>query len=137
MKSPCEECAFSKKGAGQEPYNSLRGKICALGPIPFGCHHGTDWADSSSWSHDQVQLALRTTGICQGWAAEVRRLKARGWYGPYRLIRRAIARRALLFIELFTAAKQGTPEKKKYLAQLKRMMRFLGTKDIEHKKIPL
>ena len=136
---PCDECAFGKNGAGQEPYNALRGRICALGPLPFGCHHGQNWHGSSNWSAAQVQQALRTSGICEGWRAEVQRLNKQGWYGKYRIIRRCVAKNALFLVELFTTAsdKGAITQKKKYLASLKRHLRFLASKDIEHKKIPL
>lgn len=137
-RSPCDECAFSNKGAGLEPYNSLRGRICALGPIPFGCHHGLDWHGSSSWSAAQAREALRTSGICEGWRAEVQRLNRNGWYGKYRIIRRAVAKSALVLVELFTAASDNRKpvEKKRYLISLKRHLRFLSSRDIEHKKLP-
>lgn len=138
-RSPCDECAFGKNGAGMEPYNQLRGQICVLGPIPFGCHHGLNWHDSSNWSGSEIRQALKNAGICQGWKREVARLNAEGWFGKYRVIRRAVAKNALFYVELFTAASNvgNEPQKNKYLRALKRMLKFLYSKDIENKKIPL
>lgn len=136
MRPPCDECAFSKKGAGTEPYNALRARVCSLGPLPFGCHHGTDWHGSSTWSAEKTAQTLRTVGICEGWRSEVRRLNAKGWFGKYRVIRRAVAKQALFCIEVFNSSEPG-PVKKKYLRALKRMVKFLAEKDIERKKIPL
>ena len=135
MKSPCNECAFSKQGAGTEPYNVLRSQVCALGPIPFGCHHTIDWRSQHSWTPAQHREAIRQSGMCQGWMARVRELNAQGWYGKYRVIRRAIAKQCLELIDLFTDEKNPR-EKKRQLSALKRMLRFLTSKDIAHKKIP-
>jgi hypothetical protein len=42
--SQCEGCAFKPgAAANREPWNRLRSMICALGGIPFYCHHGLDW----------------------------------------------------------------------------------------------
>lgn len=76
------------------------------------------------------------SGICEGWRAEVQRLNREGWFGKYRIIRRCVAKNALFLVELFTAAASDSTTKKKYLASLRRHLRFLASKDIEHKKIP-
>lgn len=139
---PCDECAFSKNGAGQEPYNALRARICSLGPLPFGCHHGLNWHGSSNWTAAQVREGLRTAGICEGWRTEVQRLNRKGWFSgrrrTYLIIRKAVAKSALLLVELFSAAsdKANVVQKKRYLASLKKHLKFLSSKDIEHKKLP-
>jgi hypothetical protein len=136
-KSPCDECAFGKKGAGTEPYNSLRGQICALGAVPFFCHHSVDWeSDQRFWVGKVLTEKTRQSGICQGWKARVRQLHAKGWFGEYREIRQAIAKHALRLIEAFTDEKD--PETKKlYSKKLRKITRFLASRDIEHKEIPL
>jgi hypothetical protein len=133
----CDECAFGKKGAGTEPYNSLRGQICALGAVPFFCHHSLDWeSDQRFWVGKVLTEKTRQSGICQGWKARVRQLHAKGWYGEYRAIRSAIAKHALQLIEAFSSEKD--PEtKKQYQKKLRSMTRFLASRDIANKKIPL
>ncbi len=136
MKNPCDECAFGKAGAGTEPYNALRGKICALGPLPFGCHHGLDWRNSSLWTFEQQKENLRKSGICEGWRREVRRLNEKGWFGVFRVIRQAIAKQCLELIEIWIHEEDPVEKRKQHRA-LKRMLRFLTSKDIARKKIPL
>lgn len=137
-KSPCDECAFTKGAAANlEPYNQLRGMVCALGPLPFGCHHNLDWHNSDRWTVAQQREALRTAGICQGWAASVRELKAKGVYStPFQAIRQAVAKQALMAIELFVGAKNER-EKKRMHGLLRRMLSFLAAKNVAHRKIPL
>lgn len=134
-KPACNECAFSKNGAGKEPYNSLRATVCALGAIPFGCHHGTNWENSNTWTPEQIKAALREHGMCQGWKARVQELNGKGWYGEYREIRRIIAAQLLKLIDAFVSEKDRK-DKEKYLTSMRRMLKFLATKDIAHEEIP-
>lgn len=133
----CEGCAF-KPGAdaNKEPYNSIRAQVCALGPIPFYCHHDVDWKAQHGWNAAQLRESCRVAGVCGGWTAEVRRLHGRGFYGEFRAIRQAVAKQCLFAIELFTSSEDG-PKKSEVRRTLFKMVRFLTSKDIGHKKIPL
>lgn len=137
MNNPCDECAFSKQGAGLEPYNALRAKVCALGPLPFGCHHGLDWQSSKLWTFTEQRENLRRSGMCEGWRREVRELNAKGWFKtPYQVIRQAIAKQALQLIEIFVR-EENPVEKRKQRRLLSKMLRFLTSKDVGNKKLPL
>lgn len=136
MKSPCQQCAFSKQGAGKEPYNSLRARVCALGPVPFFCHHGLDWKDQKNWVGPILTQNCRQSGICEGWRAEVRRLAAKGWYGEFRIIKQLIAKHCLKLIDVF-ADEQDQTKKPEHVKKLQRMLKFLAKKDIRNEQIPL
>ena len=135
-KSPCSECAFSKTGAALEPYNAIRAEVCALGPLPFGCHHGLNWNGSKMWTPDEQRANLRKSGMCEGWKARVRLLNSKGFFGKYTPIRRAIAKQFLELLEVWLA-ETDEKEKSSQHRAMKRMLRFLASRDIEHKKIPL
>ena len=134
--SQCEGCAF-KPGAdaNREPYNNLRGQVCALGAIPFYCHHNVNWEENQKlWVGDTLKQNCRTAGICQGWKSRVAELHKRGFFGEFREIRRIIAQQCLSLIEHFTDDKA---EKKKIGKKIRRMLRFLAAEDIGDKEIPL
>lgn len=134
----CDGCAFKPGGeANKEPYNSLRAHVCALGPIPFYCHHDVDWRAQHGWSASQVREQCRVAGVCGGWTAEVQRLHARGFYNNFRVIRQAVAKQCLMAIELFTNDTNTPKQKLETRKLLFKMVRFLASKDITHKKIPL
>lgn len=132
----CMDCAFKEGGAAnKEAYNRLRGEVCALGAIPFFCHHSIDWQSQHSWTSEEKRQACRTSGACGGWVARVNVLRAKGFYDQYRVIRQAVAKQALFGIDLLCDATDK--KRKKVLSTLRRMMRFLAAQDIERKKIPL
>ena len=137
-KSPCDECAFRPgAGAHEEPYNRLRGMICAHGSVPFFCHHGIDWrAQHTPEFIARGREMARRTGVCQGWKVEVARLNSTGFFNDgFRSIRHAIAKQCLQTIDLFTNAKGR--EKKRLRNLLRRMVAFVCSRNIARKKIPL
>src|SRR5262245_11677495 len=77
----CAGCAFRPGGAAnRELYNHLRATICMLGPLPFLCHDGRDWADPDNHKFTPGEMFRRGWSICQGWRREVARLAATGYY---------------------------------------------------------
>lgn len=103
---PCSTCAFGPKRPGTaaaEPNNSVKGLICALGPLPFFCHHGRDGAEYD-WKGSPLgvmQLAPENRKVCAGWKQAVHERARRGWFRSGRLIRRAVARVALDLLATF------------------------------------
>lgn len=126
--SQCEECAFKPgAAANKESYNSLRGQVCALGAVPFFCHHNLNWQeDQRLWVGEKMKENCRAAGICQGWKQRVAELHKRGFFGEFREIRRAVALACLQLIE----------EPTKYKTRIRRMLRFLSSPDIGDKEIP-
>jgi hypothetical protein len=133
----CDTCAFRDGSVihDQEPYNALRGLICALGARPFYCHHlnGEDHHGDQQYLLQRLPSARRflqkvyaglgkadspilqgeTLRICEGWKEEVRRHKAAGLFSDpaVREVRRLAAARALQVIEDFIAAPEGSKQK--------------------------
>lgn len=111
--SACATCAFRPGSVthDQEVYNALRGMLCALGAVPFYCHHGHNWEDANA------MLAAHLCGpgleLCEGWKAAVAENKAKHLFDDpgIRRVRRIAADRALVVIEEFIAAPEGSPEK--------------------------
>lgn len=95
----CETCAFGPAGAGKEPYNALRGEVCAAGAVPFWCHEGWDWKAGPPPPGQRLT-------ICRGWQARVREHRAKGRYADRkrRGVRYWIAHNVLLWIEVFVGA---------------------------------
>jgi hypothetical protein len=77
----------------------------------------------------------RRSGICGGWSARVNVLRAKGYYNEFRVIRHAIGKQCLEAIDLMIDAKGQ--EKRKLSKLLMRMIRFLASRDVAHKKLPL
>jgi hypothetical protein len=130
----CDTCAFRAGSVthDSEPYNALRGMLCALGAVPFHCHH----VNGEDHSGDQQYLLQRlprvrkvlkqfeilegdpvlegeTVRLCEGWKAAIAKNKAKGLFDDpgIRNVRRIAASRALEVIELFIAAPEDSPEK--------------------------
>lgn len=132
----CEDCAFKRGGAAnKEKYNKLRAEVCALGAVPFFCHHEVDW-ENRNWTPAQEKQNCRIAGSCAGWRMRVRELKAKGWFNEFRSIRQAFAKIWLRLIDEWT--EQKDPQKKRRtLLQMKSILKFLATKDIADKELPL
>lgn len=125
MPSACSSCAFRPGSVthDKEPYNALRGLLCALGAVPFYCHDGLDWRDHRAMvlCHPTVRrFIVSITGIpgptlhhCEGWKEAVRRYKADHLFDDpaIRRVRHIAADRALEVIEQFVAAPEGSKEK--------------------------
>lgn len=135
-RDPCSECAFRSGGAANdEPYNRLRGIICAHGAVPFFCHHDVPWRDKIAMAAFNREMA-RKAGVCQGWRRQVRILNDSGFYRDgFLTIRREIAKQCLQAIDLFTHSKGRRREKLRKL--LWKMVTFVCSREIAHKKIPL
>ena len=81
--TPCDTCAFGKAGGATEPHNRLKGQICALGGLPFFCHHAPDGRELD-WHGDSADYfrSLRNKKdrrVCAGWKREVRAYRSRGF----------------------------------------------------------
>lgn len=132
----CADCAFKEGGAAnKEVYNRLRGTVCALGGVPFFCHHDIDWESQHSWTAAQKKKMCRRSGICAGWTVRVNDLRQKGYYDQFRVIRHAVAEQCLLAIDLMIDAKGKT--KRKMSRLLRRMIRVLASRNVGNKKIPL
>ncbi len=103
MNKPCEGCAFSEgAAANQEPYNALRAQVCALGGIPFYCHHDMDWLGSGKRTFTREEA--RQLKMCGGWQREVNRLAKSGYFKrASHFIMRGLAMAALDSIEIFVS----------------------------------
>jgi hypothetical protein len=134
--SGCDSCAFRPGSVthDKEPYNALRGLICALGARPFHCHHlnGEDHHDDQQYLLQRLPDVRRflqrfyaeqgwsgrilegeTLKLCAGWKEAVRENKAKHLFDDpaVRRVRRLAADRALEVIEQFIAAPEGSPQK--------------------------
>jgi len=97
----CAGCAFRPGGAAnRELYNHLRATICMLGPLPFLCHDGRDWADPDNHKFTPGEMFRRGWSICQGWRREVARLAATGYYANNTEVTRSFAKAALQELEI-------------------------------------
>ncbi len=128
MKQQCEGCAF-RPGAqpgNQQPYNELRGEICALGGIPFYCHTGFDWQRlGRAEERPPTGAELRASGTCAGWRARVRELNTTGHYRKGGKVRRWIALYAYQLVDQFVHAKPGH-EKRRLHWRLREAIAFLA-----------
>lgn len=82
-RSSCEGCAFTAGAqANLEPYNSLKAIICALGFLPFYCHHTRDGRDITDRpkTMSRAEMKQQQLVICAGWAAKTKRLRTAGHY---------------------------------------------------------
>lgn len=139
--TPCDTCAFGKAGGATEPHNRLKGQICALGGLPFFCHHAPDGRELD-WHGDSADYfrSLRNKKdrrVCAGWKREVRAYRSRGFFGKYRIIRRAVAQGALDSLVEFLADDTEAEEKLQAQHHLWRALRFLVRRNIGPLKIPL
>ena len=142
MPKPCDTCAFGKSGgAADEPYNATRGLICAFGGLPFFCHHGKDGREYD-WRSDPLgPLTLDPTNrkLCEGWRAMVGGLKRNGYFPDSNMtyIRRFVAKRCYSFFERFLIEGMGRAKKKHAWGEMKRCMKFIMTRDISDRQLPL
>lgn len=96
-KPQCNECALLPGGeANCEPENNLKAALCALGGIPFWCHHGLDWQNPENHkaaNRAEARAKVQELGmrICGGWAAEVARLKSVGYFNHIPEAKKAFA----------------------------------------------
>lgn len=120
--NPCDTCAFRPGSVTHdaEPHNRLRGELCALGAIPFYCHHGVDGVvrDLKDVTPDVRRLAVQTgyMVICQGWRRAVKELAAEGYFKDSPRVKRAYAELGIGALQIFTGSEQG--EKKNWAAQV-------------------
>lgn len=136
--SQCDTCAFGNSGAAKEANNALKGKICALGAIPFWCHHGKDGTEYD-WQNSKLgpyELEQSNRKICAGWQAEVAKLKRRGFFDEFRAIRRAAARVAFRSLEIFIDKTVSLHKKERARVMLERCLKFLVKRDIRHEELP-
>lgn len=139
--SHCDSCAFGKTGgAADEANNRLKGLLCALGPIPFFCHHDRDGKEYD-WKNDilgPMVLPPEKRKVCAGWQAEVRKRKAKGFFlvDGYRTIRKFVAARATRMLDRSIATNVGPDEKKAARKELEKCSEFLIKKDIGDLEIP-
>lgn len=135
-KTPCSECAFRPGAdAHEEPYNRLRGMICAYGAVPFFCHHKVPWRDKIKMMAFNREMA-RQAGVCHGWRTQVGKLAASGFYGDgFLVIRREVAKQCLVAIDQFTGSRGK--RRARLIKLLQAMVRFVCSRNIAHKKLPL
>jgi hypothetical protein len=122
----CEGCAFKPgAAANREPYNLLRSEVCALGAIPFFCHHSIDWKNRKMDSAS-IRADVRIAGICQGWKRRVGELRAEGYFVDVekRRTRRFSAMYILGVLDEWIEQKDPT-EKKILHSQLREALRLL------------
>jgi len=75
----CLGCAYTEgTPANQEPWNNLRAQFCAMGAIPFVCHHGKDWLNAPQMT--LAEAYQNKYPICQGWRREVQELADAGYF---------------------------------------------------------
>lgn len=131
--SPCDTCAF-KEGSithDREPYNRLRGLICALAGIPFACHHGLDHARSIHvMKGKSFDLAGNVTKarICAGWKSEIARLKREGHFpddSSQRKDQQIFGNYALGLVEMFIAEGASEETKQDCQAEIMATLRIL------------
>ncbi|MGH9522214.1 MAG: hypothetical protein ACRD3E_06755 [Terriglobales bacterium] len=127
MKPPCDTCAFGNAGAALEAYNNLRARVCALGAVPFFCHHSIDWQSQHSWKPNEIRRNARQSGVCAGWKREVKALTAKGWFKHARWLRHALAAVLLERINEW-ADEKDEARKSALLTQIKAMLRVLTQK---------
>jgi hypothetical protein len=117
--NPCDTCAFRPGSVthDREPQNSLRGELCALGAIPFYCHHGRDGQVRDLGSPPMKARARRVlvqageTVICQGWRRAVAELAATGYFKDSPRVKRAYAELGLGALQIFITEEKG-PKKR-------------------------
>lgn len=149
MSAACGSCAF-RPGCvthDAEPYNALRGIIAALGARPFWCHHvnGEDHHEDQQYllrRLPQVRKALlnceilegdpvlegETVKLCEGWKEAVRKHKANHLFDDpaVRKVRRLAADRALVVIDEFIAAPEGSELKAELNRELSSLVGLLA-----------
>lgn len=137
--SQCSSCAF-RQGCETyfEPFNRLRSEICALGPVPFLCHHLLDWQSHISVVNGvafDIHGNSQKAHVCEGWKARVRELAAAGRFSDPEInkIQRLAAQRALHVINL--AIDADGELKETYYRELRGLMQLLTGKEIEQDKI--
>jgi hypothetical protein len=77
----------------------------------------------------------RKSGICGGWGHSVNYLRGKGYYDQFRVIRHVVGQQCLQAIDLMIDSKGK--EKRRASKLLRRMIRFLASRDVARKKIPL
>jgi hypothetical protein len=108
MTVPCNGCALTDGAcANQEPHNQLRAKICVRAGLPFYCHDTriADWRDAIAFK--VAILSRRPIPICRGWAREVARLAATGYFTRARALKRRLGEAALSALERFISTDEG------------------------------
>lgn len=127
--TPCEGCALTPGAAANlEPNNYLKALICVLGPVPFWCHDGQDWANPDN--HKPMTAAdFRERGfrVCAGWKREVARLAATGYYKENPEVTKAIAMLASGQLETLLGS-DNAEDKEEAAGMLEAMMKRLGDK---------
>jgi hypothetical protein len=119
----CSSCAFRKgcETYEKEPYNRLKSMIAALGLVPFFCHRGFDWKNTKG-----MMPPAGARNVCEGWKAEVQKLKAKGHYADpeIRKLRKIAAGSALVSLETFCDSKDKE-KKEEALGHMYDMMHLL------------
>ena len=142
MNPPCDACAFAAPGtpgAASEPYNRMRGAICANGPIPFFCHHTRSGAEIDWQSDPLAPLHVPPTQrkICGGWQRAVAAIAATGKFhlgqtpedrDALRRYQRQLAQHTFNMLEKYLAEKNDPAKKRELRLQLKDSCRALGEK---------
>jgi hypothetical protein len=132
----CDTCAFGKAGAAKEPYNRLRGMICAVSGTPFFCHHDRD--GNAYDLKDKLgffQIAPNKRKVCEGWKRAIReRIRRHGSFlfrglpladrMALRRYERRMGTRALEAIDEMVAAHDVT-DKKALQREIKSLIRAL------------
>jgi hypothetical protein len=145
----CDSCAFRTGSVthDQEPYNALRGLLCALGGRPFHCHHlnGADHHKDQQYLLQRLPrvraflktlpelqgepvLEGETVKLCEGWKEQVREYKAKHLFDDpaVRRVRHLAADRALEVIDLFMAAPDESPQKARLNRELESLIYLLA-----------
>lgn len=119
--NPCDTCAFRPGSVthDEEPQNYLRGELCALGGLPFYCHHDRagavqNPADLKMTRREAVQSGK--TVICQGWRRAVKELAESGYFKDSPRLKRAYAELGLGALQVFIDEEKGP--KKRMAARL-------------------
>lgn len=132
--SACDTCAFrpGSQTHDQEPYNALRGVLCALGGRPFHCHYvnGEDRHDDQTYLVRVLwgQVDGATVHLCEGWKQAVREYKAKHLFDDpaIRQLRHTAADRALVVIDEFIDAPEDSPEKAELNRELASLVHLLA-----------
>lgn len=116
--NPCDTCAFRSGSVthDEEPHNRLRSELCALGAIPFYCHHGADGTvrDLGTVTRETQRVAVQTgfIVICQGWRRTVKELAAAGYFKESPRLKRVYAEVGLGALRTFVSEEEG-PKKRR------------------------
>jgi hypothetical protein len=111
-RGPCAGCAYTTGAdANREPRNYVAAQLCALGGLPFYCHHAKDGSlvDIREIPVEQRRAEIQAgrLQICRGWRRETAELHRAGYFDAARDLKRQFAEAALRALGVFTGSKAG------------------------------